>query len=228
MPGASLPGMSRRLKRDLPGPDRRVDPERVAAEGWRPVFAPELPEPFPLAVEIGFGRGELLIERARAEPERAFVGVELSAKRTLKMARRVARTGLANLRLLAAPGESVVERLLPEASVAAMWVNFPDPWPKRRHHRRRLVRPAFVRGVARALAPGGMLYVATDHPDYACVIDQALDWEPRLENAFAPERFRREVPGRVPTFYESEWRAEGRPLHFWSYRRAAAPAEAAA
>lgn len=220
--------MSRRLKRDIPGPDRRVDPERVAAAGWRAVFAPELADPFPLEVEIGFGRGELLLERARRAPERGLVGVELSAKRTLKMARRVAREGLANLRLLAAPGEEVVERLLPEASVATLWVEFPDPWPKRRHHSRRLFKPSFLRAVARALAPGGTIHVATDHPDYACAIDQALDWEPRLENALAPERFRREEPGRAHTFYEREWRAEGRPLHFWSYRRVAEAEEAAA
>lgn len=220
--------MSRRLKRDLPGPDRRLAPEAVLSEGWAAAFAPELSDPFPLEVEIGFGRGEFLIERAREAPERAHVGVEVSAKRTFKMARRVARLGLGNLRLLAATGEELVERLLPEASVATLWVNFPDPWPKRRHHRRRLIRPAFVREAARALAPGGTLCVATDHPDYACVIDQTLDWEPRLENAFAPERFRREGPGHAPTAYEREWRAEGRPLHLWRYRRVAEPTEAAA
>lgn len=215
--------MSRRLKRDIPGPDRRVARETVLAEGWPAVFAPECPEPFPLEVEIGFGRGEFLLDRARRAPERAHAGAELSAKRTHKMARRVAREGLGNLRLLAVPGEDLVERLLPEASVGMLWVNFPDPWPKRRHHRRRLVRPAFVRAAARALAPGGTLCIATDHPDYACVVGQALAWEPRLENALAPERFRREGPGPAPTFYEREWRAEGRPLHLWRYRRVAEP-----
>lgn len=204
-----------------------MTPEQVRARGWCALFAGDVAEPLPLVVEIGFGRGEFLIERAGEAPERAHVGVEVSPKRTLKMARRVARLGLANLRLLRAPGEAVVEDLLPEGGVGTVWINFPDPWPKRRHHRRRLVRPAFVRALARSLAPGGALHVATDHPDYACVIDQSLAWEPRLENAFAPDRFRRSVPDRLPTAYELEWRAEGRPLHFWSYRCRREPAPAA-
>ena len=134
------------------------------------------------------------------------------------MARRLARSELRNVRLLQARGEDAVSELLPPASVRAFWINFPDPWPKLRHRRRRLVQPDFVRELALRLAPDGELHVATDDVDYAEQIDAALSGEPLLENALA-QRFLRDVPGRRATAYELEWRAEGRSLHFWTYRR---------
>ena len=116
--------------------------------------------------------------------------------------------------------EKVVTELLPPESVACCWINFPDPWLKKRHHRRRLIAPAFVREVASRLEPYGVLHIATDHVEYAEVIDGILAAEPRLENAYAPTRYRTEVPGRSPTAYETEWRAQGRALHFFCYHRA--------
>ncbi len=211
--------MARKLKYDIPGPDRRVSPDEVREKGWPALFAPDLAAPLRLAVEIGFGRGEFLLHLAESRPGLAHVGVEVSFKRVLKMARRLARTELGNVRLVEATGEEVVRDLLAEGSVQEFWINFPDPWPKKRHHRRRLVQPPLVARLADRLVPGGELHVATDHADYAEAIDEALAGEPRLENALAPERFLRDVPGRLPTAYELEWRREGRALHFWTYRR---------
>ena len=134
------------------------------------------------------------------------------------MARRLARSELRNVRLLQARAEDTVRELLPDASVRTFWVNFPDPWPKLHHRRRRLLGPGFVQELARCLAPGGELQVATDDADYAEQIDAALAGEPLLENALA-QPFLRDVPGRAATAYEREWRAEGRSLHFWTYRR---------
>jgi tRNA (guanine-N7-)-methyltransferase len=213
--------VARHLKFDIPGPDRRVGFEELRERGVAGVFGADVAEPLPLVVEIGFGRGEFLLALAAERPERAFLGVEYSGKRVLKMARRVARSGLGNLRLLQARGEDVVQELLAPASVACFWINFPDPWPKKRHHRRRLIQPAFVHALARCLSTGGELQVATDDAPYAEWIDEVLAGEPLLENALAPERFARDVPGRKPTAYELEWRAEGRPLHFFTYRRRA-------
>ncbi len=210
--------MTRRLKTDIPGPDRRVTPEDVKEKGWEALFAPDLVPPFPLVVEIGFGRGEFLIDLATEAPGTAFVGVELSHKRVTKMARRLARMELGNVRLVEARGEDVVEELLAPGSVAAFWINFSDPWPKKRHHRRRLVQRSLVHAIAQRLAPDGVLQVATDDPGYAEWIDEILREEPLLENANAPEPYRREGPGRVRTAYELEWRAKGRVPCFWTYR----------
>jgi tRNA (guanine-N7-)-methyltransferase len=211
--------MSRALRYDIPGSDWRVCEEDVRAKGWGEIFAPDVNSAPPLVVEIGFGRGEFLLDLAARAPRVAHVGVEYSFKRVLKVARRLARTPLRNVRLLEARGELLVEELLPTGSVSALWINFPDPWPKKRHARRRLVQPAFVSAAARQLAPGGRLEIATDDPAYAEEIDAALSREPLLENALAPERFLRDIAGRTRTAYEREWRAEGRPLHFWTYRR---------
>ena len=203
----------------MPGPDRRVAFDDARAKGVDELFAPDLTPPLRRVLEIGFGRGEFLMELARASPQVAHLGVEISWKRVLRMARRLARSELGNVRLLHAAGERVVGELLAPASLEAAWINFSDPWPKRRHRCRRLVQPALVAALAERLEPGGTLHVATDDRDYAAHIDAVLVAEPRLENAYAPEPWLREVPGRTPTAYELEWRAEGRPLHFWAYRR---------
>ncbi len=150
-----------------------------------------------------------------------FLGVEISHKRVLKMARRLARTELQNVRLCEARAQDVVMRALSEASVQCFWVNFPDPWPKKRHHPRRLLQPAFVRRLAEVLEPDGTLQVATDHVEYAEWIDQVLAAEPGLDNARSTA-WSSDVEGRPRTGYELEWRAEGRSLHFFTYTRGAA------
>jgi tRNA (guanine-N7-)-methyltransferase len=210
--------VSRTLKTDMPGPDRRVTLDDVRAKGWAALFAPDVREPLRLVVEIGFGRGEYLRALAAAAPGVAHVGVDLSHRRVLKLARRLAKTEERNIRLLEAGAEEVVRDALADASVETFWINFPDPWPKKRHHRRRLLQPAFVAALARRLVPGGELHAATDHAAYAAQIDAVLAAETRLENALAAP-FVSEVPGRLRTAYEEMWRAEGRALHFFRYRR---------
>ena len=210
--------MSRTLKTDIPGPDRRVTIADVRAKGFPALFAPDVAEPLRLVVELGFGRGETLRALAAAAPGVAHVGVDLSHRRVLKLARRLAKTEERNLRLLEASAQEVVRDALDDASVSTCWINFPDPWPKKRHHRRRLLQPAFVAALARRLVPGGELHAATDHAEYAAQIDAVLAAEPLLENALAAP-FVSEVPGRLRTAYEEMWRAEGRALHFFCYRR---------
>lgn len=211
--------MSRTLKHDIPGIDRRIGEEDVRAKGWVAIFGDDASGARPLVVEIGFGRGEFLMDLAMAAPATPHVGVEYSTKRVLKMARRLARAGIANVRLLDCTGQVAVRDLLPCASVQAFWINFPDPWPKKRHHRRRLLQPPLVRALAERLVPGGAVHIATDHEGYAEAIDAALCGETLLENVFDPAPFLRDVPGRRATSYEIEWRSEGRPMHFWHYRR---------
>ncbi|MCA9512601.1 MAG: tRNA (guanosine(46)-N7)-methyltransferase TrmB [Myxococcota bacterium] len=213
--------MARKLKYDMPGPDWRRSIDEVRERGWEGVFAPELAPPLRLVVEIGFGRGEFLVAQAAARPDVAFVGVELSFKRVLKLARRMARGELRNARLVLGRGETVVDELLAPASVDEFWINFPDPWPKKRHAKNRLVQPPLVHALATRLVPGGVLHAATDDPAYAEQMDEVFAGEPLLENANAPLRWRPEVPGRMHTAYEEQWRAEGRPLHFFAYRRRA-------
>jgi len=215
--------MGRTLKYDFEGTDFRVSPEDLAGAGIEKVFAPDLAPPLRLTVDLGFGRGELLLDLAGREPAAALLGVEYSFKRVLKLARRLARTPLRNVRLVCESAEAIVGERLAEGSVHAFWINFPDPWPKKRHHRRRLLQPAFVRLLARRLEPGGLLHVATDHEGYAEAIAEVLAGEPLLENLHAPAAWRDEPPPRAPTAYELEWRAQGRACRYFAYRRAQAP-----
>ncbi len=213
--------MTRTLKTDIPGADRRVTIEDVRAKGWDALFAPELAAPVgALVVEIGFGRGEFLRQLAVEAPGLPHLGVELSWKRVLKMARRIAKAGDPNIRMICARGEDVMQDAIADDSVRTFWINFSDPWPKARHHRRRLVQAPFVHQLAKRLLSGGLLHVATDDVPYAEHIDEVLRNEPLLENAL-PAPFLPEIAGRPVTAYEAMWRAEGRPLHFFTYRRRA-------
>jgi tRNA (guanine-N7-)-methyltransferase len=226
--------MSRSLKYDIPGEDPRLSLADVVATGWDELFAktrelsecdPESPRnprnPRKRVLEIGFGRGEFLLAMAERSPEVDFVGIEISFKRTLKMARKVARANLANVRLLEVKAEVALEQLFLPGGLEEIWVNFSDPWPKARHAHRRVIQPSFVTDAARALGTGGMLYVATDDVHYAHQIGEVLAAEKTLFNQYAPWPFLNDVPGRACTGYEAQWRAVGRPLHFFAYSTSA-------
>ncbi|MCG8589838.1 MAG: tRNA (guanosine(46)-N7)-methyltransferase TrmB [Proteobacteria bacterium] len=213
--------MSRSLKYDIPGPDWRRSLEELREQGWRGLFQPELAAAEDLVVEIGFGRGEFLWDLAAESPKTAFLGIELSWKRVLKLARRMARAEFNNVRLVQGRAQDVVAEGLPEASVREFWINCPDPWPKKRHAGRRLVQPAFTALLASRLVPGGIVQLATDHPPYAEQMHEVLSRTPSLENVYGARPWVHEVPGRRPTAYELEWRALGRQLHFFAYRRRA-------
>lgn len=230
--------MGRSLKYEIPGDDPRVSAEEIAALGWGPLFerararerarpgegAGPMPADRPRrrVLEIGFGRGEFLLALAEASPETEFVGVEVSWKRALKLARKLARARRTNVLLTVGRGEALLRDVFAPGSLAEIWVNFSDPWPKRRHAERRLVKASFAALAARALEPDGTLWVATDDVPYAHQIDEALAGEKGLANRYAPLAFLPEVPGRMTTGYEAQWRAEGRPLHFFAYAARAA------
>lgn len=226
--------MSRSLKYEIPGVDPRLSLADVAALGWEEIFSKtrvisvgegghsvpdlrEYPSRRKRVLEIGFGRGEFLLAMAERSPEVDFVGIEISFKRTLKMARKVARAKLGNVRLLEARAQVAMEQLFLPGGLHEIWVNFSDPWPKVRHAHRRVIQPKFVADAAHALEEGGVLYVATDDVRYAHQIDQVLRAERMLFNQYRPWPYLASVPGRFETGYEEQWRAVGRPLHFFAY-----------
>jgi tRNA (guanine-N7-)-methyltransferase len=133
----------------------------AAAEFWRAIFG----TPHAVEIEIGPGRGDVLLAFAAARPETNFFGIEHSAGLAGSVALEAAARGLANVRMVAGDARCIVTRLVPPASIAAVHVYFPDPWPKTRHRRRRLFDgPELAEAIARALAPGGAVHVATDLP----------------------------------------------------------------
>jgi len=136
----------------------------------------------PVVLEIGFGMGETTAEIARAHPEIDFLCVEVFAAGIGSLARRLAEQGSGNVRIIQHDAVEVVRTMLRRESLAGAHIFFPDPWPKARHHKRRLVQPPFVQELARCIAPGGYLHCATDWQHYAEQMAVALGAEPLLRN----------------------------------------------
>ena len=167
----------------------------------------------PLVLEIGSGMGETTAAIAKARPDADFVAVEVHAPGVGSLLNRIEKEALANLRVIRHDAVEVLARMIPDASLAAIHVFFPDPWPKKRHHKRRLVQPEFAALAARKLAPGGILHAATDWPDYAMHMEAVLSGEPLLEKAqggFTP---------RPPTKFEARGRRLGHPIRDLYFRR---------
>lgn len=177
----------------------------------------------PLEIEIGSGKGTFLVQQAATHPEVNYLGIEHAGEFYRFAADRLRRRGMVNARVLHTDAAAFLHYWCPDAVARVIHLYFSDPWPKKRHHRRRLVQPAFVHAMATRLVPGGELHVATDDPSYAEWIDEVLPREALLENVHAPAIHVREVPGRMQTAYEREWRARGRIPWFWSFRRAGRP-----
>jgi len=193
--------------RGTPNPPKIFLPEEDPAEpGDAPVdFERAFGRAAPIELEIGTGKGRFLLDAAASRPERSFLGLELQAEYARIVMSKAARLGLTNIRVEALDGGAFVARRLAPGSLAALHVFFPDPWPKARHHKRRLVCPDFARAAARALSPGAPLRVASDHAGYWAVIEEVLDGSPHLT---------RDAPSDwlTGTDYELKALAAGKPV----------------
>ena len=142
----------------------------------------------PLVLEIGSGMGETTARIAAERPETDFIAVEVHGPGVGSLLKQIAAAGLRNLRIVRHDALEVLEHMVADGALAGIHLFFPDPWPKKRHHKRRLVQPAFAALAARKLAPGGILHVATDWEDYAGQIREVLQASPELVTAPAAAR----------------------------------------
>jgi tRNA (guanine-N7-)-methyltransferase len=166
--------------------------ERALEELWPRFgveYAPQSIDPVslfgrtaPLVLEIGYGMGASLLAMARAEPEKDFLGIEVHTPGVGALLMGIDEQSTSNLRTLHHDAVEVLEHMLPDASLARVQLYFPDPWHKKRHHKRRIVQPPFVALLARKLQPGGLLHFATDWENYAEWMLEVLRAEPALEN----------------------------------------------
>jgi tRNA (guanine-N7-)-methyltransferase len=155
----------------------------------------------PRVVEIGFGNGEQLLFAAQNEPARDFIGIEVHGPGVGRLLNAVAAENLANVRVYQHDAVEVLQHDVADGALDEVRIYFPDPWHKKRHHKRRLVQPAFVALLCDKLAPGGRLHLATDWEPYAQHMLDVLEAEPRLRNTAGPR-------GTVP---RPAWR---RQTHF--------------
>jgi tRNA (guanine-N7-)-methyltransferase len=167
----------------------------------------------PLVLEIGSGMGETTAAIARAKPAADFIAVEVHGPGVGSLLNRIATDALANVRIIRHDAVEVLERMIPDGALAAIHLFFPDPWPKKRHHKRRLVQAEFAALAARKLAPGGTLHAATDWPDYAEHMNSVFRNETLLEPA--PSGF----VERSATKFETRGRRLGHPIRDLFFRR---------
>ncbi|AAT88785.1 tRNA (guanine-N7)-methyltransferase [Leifsonia xyli subsp. xyli] len=172
----------------------------------------------PRTVEIGFGNGENLLALAERHPERDFLGVEVHGAGVGRVFAAMRERGLSNIRVIRHDAVEVFETGLSAGSVAEALLFFPDPWPKARHHRRRLVQPDVVRLLARALAADGVLRLATDWEPYADHMLAVLDAEPVLVNVAGPGAFIPRPEARPVTKFERRGEKLGHSIFDLEYR----------
>jgi len=167
----------------------------------------------PLVLEIGSGMGETTRAIAKAHPETDFIAIEVHGPGVGSLLNAIERDALPNVRVIRHDALEVLEHMVADESLAAIHLFFPDPWPKKRHHKRRLVQRDTASLMARKLVPGGALHAATDWPDYAVQMQAVLEAEPLLEPADAG------FTSRPATKFAARGARLGHPLRDLYFRR---------
>ena len=198
-------------------PELRLDPERVTDPfAWGEFF----PVDRPLEIEIGIGKGRFVLDAAEKRPQINHLGVEWANKYLRFAEARAQKRGLENIRFVRVDAREMMASI-PEQSVQAYYVFYPDPWPKKRHHKRRFLRDDIAVELARTLVDGGKLHVATDHDDYWEALQPVFDEHPEFERQerFGGPEF--PVPEGEPlTHFEIKYEVEERNRHRASWVRA--------
>ena len=167
----------------------------------------------PVELEIGSGKGGFLLEQARARPQVNFLGVEWANKYYRYAADRMRRWGVSNVRLMRTDARNLVIHHLPEACLAAVHAYHPDPWPKKRHRKRRLFQPDFVDALGRAMRTRARLHVQSDHAEYLALIVELLRDCPALGLDCQAKEGTPTANGTPGTNFEIKYRREGRDIY---------------
>jgi tRNA (guanine-N7-)-methyltransferase len=173
----------------------------------------------PVTLEIGFGNGDHLLSRAMNQPQQDFIGVEVHRPGVGSLLLNAEKAGLSNLRTASDDAVEVLEGWLADAALQEVVIYFPDPWHKTRHHKRRLIQPAFVSLLARKLASGGRLLLATDWAHYAGHMLEVLNAAAEFENLAADGRCVPRHAARPKTRFEARGERLGHEVFDLEYRR---------
>ena len=212
---ALLADLLPRLAIDVPAEaDAPLDPGALFAGGF---------VPRDVWLEVGFGAGEHLAAQARNHPEIGFIGCEPYINGVAGLLREIERHGLNNIRVLMGDARTLIERLEP-ASIGRVGILFPDPWPKKRHHKRRFISPASLDALASVLKDEGEFRFASDDAGYVrWTLEHVLDHPDFVWLARGPRSWRQRPEGSVPTRYEGKAADQGRACVFLGFRRRRRP-----
>jgi tRNA (guanine-N7-)-methyltransferase len=173
---------------------------------WKNLFGNDNP----IEIEIGIGKGTFLTDRAKANPQTNFLGLEYARWYWRYASDRLRRNAATNARTVRAEAAYFFREFVPDASVSVIHIYFPDPWPKKRHHKRRLIQPPFLAQIVRTLIPAGRLQIVTDHAEYFQQIQQAIAQSPlKLTDYPHPAATTGELAG---TNFERKYQRQGRPF----------------
>ena len=174
----------------------------------------------PVILEIGFGNGDALVAEAAAHPEYDYIGIEVHRPGIGNLLRKLESSEMKNVRVMLADAKEVLVAQIPEASLSGIHLFFPDPWPKQRHHKRRLVQPDFAALVMCKLVPGGYIHLATDWKDYAESMASVLSRTPGLVEVSGLDQFTSMIASRGQTRFEQRGRKLGNQIWDLLFQRA--------
>ena len=182
---------------------------------WQEIFGNDRP----IALEIGCGIGDFIAKSASDRPDMNFIAIDYYNKGCDKTCRRLEKQGITNVRVLRVEAREFISAHIPENSLAALFINCPDPWPKKRHRKRRLVNSSFMEFVKSYLRPDADFYFATDFEDYGEDVAAFMSLQEGYTNMLAPDLSRHDLEGYHRSKYMLKFMSEGKNIHFVHYRK---------
>lgn len=189
--------------------------DNAPAPQWDSIFGNDQP----LALEIGCGVGDFVVQMAALHPDLNFIALDFYNKGCIKTCKRIDKSGLTNVRVLRAEARSFIEACIPHGSLRTVVINCPDPWPKLRHRKRRLVNTGFVDYLSRFMHPGANFYFATDFDDYGLDVAEFMVGQDGFDNMLAPDRYRHTLEGYPVSKYMRRFLDEGKHIYYVHYRK---------
>lgn len=189
--------------------------ERTPPPLWGAVFGNDNS----LALEIGCGVGDFIVQMAALHPELNFIAIDFYNKGCIKTCKRVDKSGLKNVRVLRVEARSFIDACIPKESLSMVIINCPDPWPKLRHRKRRLVNSGFVAYLSSFLKTGADFFFATDFVDYGLDVAEFMAVQSDVINQLLPDKYRHVLTGYPVSKYMRRFMDLGQPIYYVHYRR---------
>lgn len=173
---------------------------------------------YPLHLEIGCGNGHFLFARSQIHPMINYLGIEISKKRILKSIYKINKQSIENIRFIHGDGRYILDFYLPNNSLDACYLNFPDPWPKRKHIKHRILNPSFIDILHNKLRDNGSFYFVSDDDFYFFKTLSLFESDTRFMNGFI-SKYRNNIEEYETSLYEEKWRKMGKEIYYMLFRK---------